>query len=358
MDFLGSKETLGSNRSLAKYEKQKQCREHGDSLWPCVIVNHQHLNREEPKFAHQWVMWYGDYEISQVDYRMIFKFPSGLEEMQSKITKIKNKLFSRAFKEYYRPSRGLIETWTLKEVIERYYDPNKRLEIIGLGARQTTGVYPPVIKERLWEEYNYKPDPIERRQEYLDSESLQLALTGQVAPEAVYIACFGAEDLKEHPLFVASLCSECLISYINALLFTCSITSFDVPGCIQVQCLSYGKKGKCLFCALCGCAEKVAVCDREYCPSVFCGPCIEHVLCPGSYAYILSKKPWYCFFCNPEQIMGSLLKIREDWKSQLVSIYQLICEIETRPHFGNKGCLRKIRVLSLFDGIGTGPIVL
>lgn len=31
-------------------------------------MDYQHLNKKQPNVAHQWVMWYGDYKYSQVNF--------------------------------------------------------------------------------------------------------------------------------------------------------------------------------------------------------------------------------------------------------------------------------------------------
>ncbi|KAJ8674482.1 hypothetical protein QAD02_005744 [Eretmocerus hayati] len=41
------------------------CKLEGYNLWPCVIMDCQDLNCRPPKFAHQWVMLYGDYKTAQ-----------------------------------------------------------------------------------------------------------------------------------------------------------------------------------------------------------------------------------------------------------------------------------------------------
>lgn len=34
-------------------------------------MDYNHLNRRQPNFAHQWVMWYGDYKYSQVIFHNV-----------------------------------------------------------------------------------------------------------------------------------------------------------------------------------------------------------------------------------------------------------------------------------------------
>ncbi|KAJ8683874.1 hypothetical protein QAD02_019666 [Eretmocerus hayati] len=203
----------------------------------------------------------------------------------------------------------------------------------------TKHVYPRVIEEQSRMQFNYKSVPKQRSVQVLNSKDMQLALRGLVSPMDICISCFGMQDLKQHPFFTVSLCSECLDAF-RANVFDC------------------GNDGKCLFCALCGGAENVIACERINCPRVFCMPCIENIICLESGEDICTRKSWHCFFCDTEQMLDSVLRVRKDWRSEFMAIYQNTCNVDTRPDLGCKGGSKKIRVLSLFDGIATALVVL
>ncbi|KAJ8667726.1 hypothetical protein QAD02_009389 [Eretmocerus hayati] len=317
----------------------------GYSLWPCVIMDYQHLNRRQPNFAHQWVMWYGDYKFSQVDYRTVLTFPTGMEKMKSKIESMKDELFCKAvlqaFKDYCEPLEYLTELWTLKDVIHIFYDPNGIFKIkrSDLDQPNENDLYSKTIKKQLRKQINREPECEERKQKIIKCKDMQLALTEQVSLELLCITCFRTENLEKHPFFFASMCSECKDDF-NPKIF------------------AYGNDGKCFYCALCGGEDYIAMCDGMDCPRVFCTACIKHIICPESYEDILLRHPWYCFFCDPNQMVNSVLKIRKDWRKEMISIYRDNCEDNTRSDLERINCKRKIRVLSLFDGIGTGLVVL
>jgi hypothetical protein len=48
------------------------------------------------------------------------------------------------------------------------------------------------------------------------------------------------------------------------------------------------------------------------------------------------------------------MKIRCDWRKRMISIYRLNCDDKSATNLERLDRNRKIRVLSLFDGIGTG----
>lgn len=79
------------------------------------------------------------------------------------------------------------------------------------------------------------------------------------------------------------------------------------------------------------------------------------MICPDLYEDILQKHPWYCFICDPGVIPDdSVIKIRDNWRNRLISIYRLNCDDRAPSSLERIDPNRKIRVLSLFDGIGTG----
>ncbi|KAJ8685718.1 hypothetical protein QAD02_021511 [Eretmocerus hayati] len=72
------------------------CKLEGYNLWSCVIMDCQDLNSRPPKFAHQWVMLYGDHKTAQVEYHTIFTFPAGWKKMESELKGMKDELFCNA----------------------------------------------------------------------------------------------------------------------------------------------------------------------------------------------------------------------------------------------------------------------
>ena len=59
-------------------------------------MDYNHIYRKQPSVACQWVMWYGDFLYSQVDYRSIITFETGMEKMLDKIKIGKDEVFNKA----------------------------------------------------------------------------------------------------------------------------------------------------------------------------------------------------------------------------------------------------------------------
>ncbi|KAJ8669212.1 hypothetical protein QAD02_000471 [Eretmocerus hayati] len=148
-------------------------------LWPCVIVEYKHLHCRKPKYAHQWVMWYGDYKISQ---RRIFTFPMGVQMMQSRIETSKDKSFCsavlRAFKDYCIPSRDEIESFTLNYVMNTSndHDENLRIEVARVNQPYEQDPYPQIIKNQLSKQMNREPDNDKREKLIMSNGEETLSL--------------------------------------------------------------------------------------------------------------------------------------------------------------------------------------
>ncbi|KAJ8685719.1 hypothetical protein QAD02_021512 [Eretmocerus hayati] len=207
------------------------------------------------------------------------------------------------------------------------------------ALRKIGEFYPTSIEKQLKKKVNCRTEPDERSQKFINCKSMELIMTGQLSLEIVCITCFRTTDLNEHPLFLASLCSVCLDKF-------------------KTNLFAYGKNGKCIFCALCGGGKNIAICGEVGRPRAFCGACVKHIICSGFHEDILLQHPWQCFGCNPNQLVNGVLKIRDDWRSAVISMYQVDASNKTLSDFSHVGRGRMIRVLSLFDGIGAGLVVL
>lgn len=85
---------------------------------------------------------------------------------------------------------------------------------------------------------------------------------------------------------------------------------------------------------------------------------MKNIICPNNYEEILMQHPWSCFLCKPnaKTLNKKIIKVREDWKTRILNIYKLEFDNESSFKLEHSKSKKKIRVLSLFDGISTGKV--
>ncbi|XP_058794757.1 DNA (cytosine-5)-methyltransferase 3B-like isoform X2 [Phymastichus coffea] len=323
----------------------------GYSYWPCVIMEYQHLNKRQPNVAHQWVMWYGDYKYSQIEYHHILQFTAGMKKMESKIRTTKDELFCkavlRACQDYGEQLEYVTDKWDIPYVTYLFCVSREQLKFKDAALQEYRGeeLYSPTIQKQLRKQVKNQPVDETRKQLILECRNLKLVFAKKYPLKSLCISCLKSDEyLEEHPFFYASLCNPCLVMHED----------------FRPKMFAYGNDAKCFYCSLCGDEDLIAMCDNVDCPRVFCTACIKYIICPEYYEEVLLRHPWYCFLCDQKSIemKSSMMKVRKDWQARLISLYRINCSDFVPSNLQRLGCNRKIRVLSLFDGIGTGLLVL
>ncbi|XP_063775531.1 DNA (cytosine-5)-methyltransferase 3A-like isoform X2 [Pseudophryne corroboree] len=156
------------------------------------------------------------------------------------------------------------------------------------------------------------------------------------------IACGSLDICGEHPLFIGGLCHTC-----------------------QDWFLSWGylvdEDGHQCFCSVCSSGKEILMCGSRCCWRCFCVECVDLLVGPGAAKSAIQEDPWNCVMCDQNGVRG-LLQRRDNWPTHLQALlsnhhdldydppalYPPIPAVERKP----------IRVLSLFDGIATGLLVL
>ncbi|XP_076394477.1 DNA methyltransferase 3 isoform X4 [Megachile rotundata] len=113
------------------------------------------------------------------------------------------------------------------------------------------------------------------------------------------------------------------------------------------------------YCTICAATGTVIICDKEECPRVYCTACMKHLLCPTTYEQVLQEDPWECFLCNgaSRSVSDTIVRPRSNWKDKIIDMFRTVSNSVVRSvQHSQHG--RKIRVLSLFDGLSTGLLVL
>ncbi|XP_060595930.1 DNA (cytosine-5)-methyltransferase 3A-like isoform X2 [Ruditapes philippinarum] len=114
-----------------------------------------------------------------------------------------------------------------------------------------------------------------------------------------------------------------------------------------------------LFCSVCGGSGQLYVCEENDCGRTFCVRCMRRYLSIDAQKLVQEKSPWTCFLCNQYSIEshGALVP-RADWEDELVRFFNPEFEQVTVSPVLESQSTRKLRVLSLFDGMGYVKVAL
>ncbi|KAF3697374.1 DNA (cytosine-5)-methyltransferase 3B [Channa argus] len=158
-----------------------------------------------------------------------------------------------------------------------------------------------------------------------------------------FCLCCGTEDVKIfHPLFKGSLCLKCKDNFTETL-------------------YRYDEDGYQSYCTICCYGLEVILCGNDSCCRSYCEDCLNILVSPGTFDLLKMLDPWICYLCQPHQPHGSLIP-REDWSIRVQELFANNSAMEFEPHRVypsiRANLRRPLRVLSLFDGIGTGYLVL
>ncbi|XP_016367330.1 uncharacterized protein LOC107707749 isoform X2 [Sinocyclocheilus rhinocerous] len=145
-----------------------------------------------------------------------------------------------------------------------------------------------------------------------------------------------------HPLFEGRLCSNCKYNFTETL-------------------YRYDEDGYQSYCTVCCSGMEVILCGHDSCCRSYCVDCLDILVGEGTFNQLKNVDPWTCYLCAPESSSGAL-KPRHDWSIRVQEFFANNSAMEFEPHRVYPSIpanqRRPIRVLSLFDGIATGYLVL
>ncbi|KAK5864186.1 hypothetical protein PBY51_001146 [Eleginops maclovinus] len=156
------------------------------------------------------------------------------------------------------------------------------------------------------------------------------------------LSCGSTEIEVQHPLFEGGLCLKCKENFTETL-------------------FRYDEDGYQSYCTVCCGGQQVILCGNASCCRCFCKDCLEILVGKGTFDTLKDVNPWSCFICKPSQCDGNL-KLRPDWSFKVQDFFANNSAMAFEPHRIYPSIpadqRRPIRVLSLFDGIATGYLVL
>ncbi|XP_056279145.1 DNA (cytosine-5-)-methyltransferase 3 beta, duplicate a isoform X2 [Pseudoliparis swirei] len=156
------------------------------------------------------------------------------------------------------------------------------------------------------------------------------------------LACGSTQIEVRHPLFEGGLCLKCKVNFSETL-------------------YRYDEDGYQSYCTVCCAGSEVILCGNPSCCRCFCKDCVEILVGPGTFDTLRDVDPWSCYMCKPSQCDGNL-KLRPDWSVKVQDFFANNSAMAFEPHRVYPSIpadqRRPIRVLSLFDGLATGYLVL
>ncbi|GAA6110991.1 uncharacterized protein LOC113641932 isoform X1 [Tachysurus ichikawai] len=157
------------------------------------------------------------------------------------------------------------------------------------------------------------------------------------------LSCGSAQIEIFHPLFEGSLCLKCKDNFTETL-------------------YRYDEDGYQSYCTVCCAGQEVILCGHYSCSRSYCVDCLDILIGEGTFNQLKDLDPWICYMCAPEKSSGAL-RPRHDWSIRVQEFFagnNKAMEFELHRVYPSIPAKqrRPIRVLSLFDGISTGYLVL
>uniref|UniRef100_A0A4W5LZX6 DNA (cytosine-5-)-methyltransferase n=1 Tax=Hucho hucho TaxID=62062 RepID=A0A4W5LZX6_9TELE len=288
----------------------------GFSWWPGIVVTWRATGKRQATHGMRWLQWFGDGKFSEVSadkLDSITAFPKFFNQASyAKLASYRRAIF-------------------------------QALEMASLRAEKP---FPPCesdgpedqVKPMLdWANGGFLP----KGQEGLKPTE-NPGETHQPKSALFCLSCGKTRAATFHPLFEGGLCQTCKDVY------------------LEISYM-YDDDGYQSYCTVCCGGREVLLCGNANCCRCFCVECLDILVGTGASNSARNLDPWRCYMCQPLQPYG-VLKQRHDWSMKLQEffindngqefespkIYRAVPAEQRHP----------IRVLSLFDGIATGYLVL
>uniref|UniRef100_A0A4X2JNC0 DNA (cytosine-5)-methyltransferase 3A n=1 Tax=Vombatus ursinus TaxID=29139 RepID=A0A4X2JNC0_VOMUR len=351
----------------------------GFSWWPGRIVSWWMTGRSRAAEGTRWVMWFGDGKFSVVCVEKLMPLSSFCSAFHQ-ATYNKQPMYRKAIYEVLQVASSRAgklfpacpendESDTAKAVEVQ----NKQMIEWALGGFQPSGpkgLEPPEEERNPYKEVYtdmwapvepeaaaYAPPPPAKkpRKSTAEKPKIKEIIDERTRERLVYevrqkcrniedicISCGSLNVTLEHPLFIGGMCQNC-------------------KNCFLECAYQYDDDGYQSYCTICCGGREVLMCGNNNCCRCFCVECVDLLVGPGAAQAAIKEDPWNCYMCGHKGTYG-LLRRREDWPSRLQMFFANNHDQEFDPpkvYPPVPAEKRKpIRVLSLFDGIATGLLVL
>uniref|UniRef100_A0A8B9ZCA8 DNA (cytosine-5-)-methyltransferase n=1 Tax=Anas platyrhynchos TaxID=8839 RepID=A0A8B9ZCA8_ANAPL len=312
----------------------------GFSWWPAIVVSYRATSKRQAVSGMRWVQWFGDGKFSEVSADKLVGLMAFRQHFNSatfnKLVSYRRAIFHAL--EVARSRSG--KTFQLKPMIDWALTGFKPLGLKGLrpnGALRN-GTEEVLCLEQCPPTKRLKACPLQQQQGQMVSE----VTNNSGSLEDSCLSCGRRNPATFHPLFEGGLCQTCRDRFLELFYM-------------------YDEDGYQSYCTVCCEGKELLLCSNASCCRCFCVECLEVLVGRGTSAKAKEQEPWNCYMCQPQRSYG-VLQRRQDWNTRLQDfftsdkgqeydapkIYPAVPPAKRKP----------IRVLSLFDGIATGYLVL
>ncbi|XP_019638765.1 PREDICTED: DNA (cytosine-5)-methyltransferase 3A-like [Branchiostoma belcheri] len=342
----------------------------GYTWWPGRVVSCVETGRDPAPEGSCWVRWFGDgkFSIVQVEdklepfgkfsqlyhertYNRLQTYKRAiLESLQVAADRAKKKFLSSPDTHKNQDRDRTMVQWALQEfppggpdslkpsaeeakppdhLVHQWLQARHLKQLEQVAAASSEGVSSEGRRKSV-------DSRLERAKLFEDVRKRQLSV------DQLCLACGSLDVETQHPLFRGGLCEGCRIEFLE------SSYQFDEDGYQS-------------YCSLCAAGTEVLMCGQDSCCRSFCKDCLDLIVGPGTADQAVLEDPWMCYMCREEPRHG-LLHRQQDWSARLQQFFAM----DDVQDFGEPKLYppvpaqqrRPIRVLSLFDGIGTALLVL
>ncbi|XP_052352560.1 DNA (cytosine-5)-methyltransferase 3A-like [Oncorhynchus keta] len=344
----------------------------GFSWWPGRIVSWWITGRSRAAEGTRWVMWFGDGKFSVVCVEKLLPF-SSFSNAFHQPTFIKQPMYKKAIYEVLQVASTRAGKAFLACPESTPNPHNTQMIDWAMTGFQPTGpkgleppeeernpykeVYPDVWVEPEAAAYTPPPAKKPRKSTAAEKPKVKEMIDEGTRERLVYevrqkcrsiedicISCGSLNVSREHPLFAGGMCQSC-------------------KNCFLECAYQYDDDGYQSYCTICCGGREVLMCGNNNCCRCFCVECVDLLVGPGAAQIAIKEDPWCCYMCEKSQkgVFG-LLERHTDWPCRLQHFFANNHDQDFEqpklypPVMAEKR--QPIRVLSLFDGIATGLLVL
>ncbi|KAM5178347.1 DNA (cytosine-5)-methyltransferase 3B isoform 1-T1 [Callospermophilus lateralis] len=337
----------------------------GFSWWPAMVVSWKATSKRQAMSGMRWVQWFGDGKFSEVSADKLVALGLFSQHFNqatfNKLVSYRKAMYQALEKARVRASKTFPSSPgdsledQLKPMLEWAHGGFKPTGIEGLkpnnnqpenkSRRRTAddsaaSDHCPPNKRLKTNCYNNGKD---RGEEDQSREQMVSDVTNNKNNlEDSCLSCGRKNPVSFHPLFEGGLCQTCRDRFLELFYM-------------------YDDDGYQSYCTVCCEGRELLLCSNTSCCRCFCVECLEVLVGKGTAEDAKLQEPWSCYMCLPQRCHG-VLRRRKDWNVRLQTFFtsDMGLEYEAPKLYPAIPAAKRrpIRVLSLFDGIATGYLVL